>query len=81
MDNLPFDSLFKEIWAMVSPYVGNVWAVVQRIFGDIPPTPLLIGVVLGMLFSTVFRGLLVVVGLAVAVFLAVRFGFVAPVGG
>jgi hypothetical protein len=87
MDNLPIGALFTQIWQMVSPYVGwqmvspyvsGAWAVLQRIFTE-TPTPLLIGIAVGLLLARVLRGVLVVAGLAALVFVAVRvFGIVVP---
>ena len=78
MDNLPMDALLTQIWQMVSPYVGGVWAALQRIFAE-TPTPLLIGIVVGLLLARVLRGVLIVAGLAAVVFVAVRvFGIAVP---
>ena len=78
MDNLPMDALLTQIWQMVSPYVGGAWAALQRIFAE-TPTPLLIGIVVGLLLARVLRGVLIVAGLAAVVFVAVRvFGFAVP---
>lgn len=78
MDNLPMDALLTQIWQMVSPYVGGAWAALQRIFAE-TPTPLLIGIVVGLLLARVLRGLLIVAGLAAVVFVAVRvFGIAVP---
>jgi len=63
---------------MVSPYVGGAWAALQRIFAE-TPTPLLIGIVVGLLLARVLRGVLIVAGLAAVVFVAVRvFGIAVP---
>ncbi len=78
MDNLPMDALLTQIWQMVSPYVGGAWAALQRIFAE-NPTPLLIGIVVGLLLARVLRGVLIVAGLAAVVFVAVRvFGIAVP---
>ena len=78
MDNLPMDALLTQIWQMVSPYVGGAWAALQRIFAE-TPTPLLIGIVVGLLIARVQRGELIVAGLAAVVFVAVRvFGIAVP---
>lgn len=78
MDNLPIDALLTQIWQMVSPYVGGAWAALQRIFAE-TPTPLLIGIVVGLLLARVLRGVLIVAGLAAVVFVAVRvFGIAVP---
>lgn len=78
MDNLPMDALLTQIWQMVSPYVGGAWAALQRIFAE-TPTPLLIGIVVGLLLVRVLRGVLIVAGLAAVVFVAVRvFGIAVP---
>jgi hypothetical protein len=78
MDNLPIDALLLQVWQMVSPYVGGVWATLQRIYAE-TPTPLLIGVVVGLLLARVLRGILIVAGLAAVVFVAVRvFGIAVP---
>ena len=78
MDNLPMDALLTQIWQMVSPYVGGAWAALQRIFAE-TPTPLLIGIVVGLLLARVLRGVLIVAGLAAVVFVAVRvFGSAVP---
>lgn len=78
MDNLPMDALLTQIWQMVSPYVGGAWAALQRIFAE-TPTPLLIGIVVGLLLARVLRGVLIVAGLAAVVFVAVRvFGIAVP---
>lgn len=78
MDNLPMDALLTQIWQMVSPYVGGAWAALQRIFAE-TPTPLLIGIVVGLLLARVLRGVLIVAGLAAVVFVAVRvFGITVP---
>ena len=78
MDNLPMDALLTQIWQMVSPYVGGAWAALQRIFAQ-TPTPLLIGIVVGLLLARVLRGVLIVAGLAAVVFVAVRvFGIAVP---
>ncbi len=78
MDNLPMDALLTQIWQMVSPYVGGAWAALQRIFAE-TPTPLLSGIVVGLLLSRVLRGVLIVAGLAAVVFVAVRvFGIAVP---
>ena len=78
MDNLPMDALLTQIWQMVSPYVGGAWAALQRIFAE-TPTPLLIGIVGGLLLARVLRGVLIVAGLAAVVFVAVRvFGIAVP---
>ena len=78
MDNLPMDALLTQIWQMVSPYVGGAWAALQRIFAE-TPTPLLIGIVVGLLLARVLRGALIVAGLAAVVFVAVRvFGIAVP---
>ncbi len=78
MDNLPTDALLTQIWQMVSPYVGGAWAALQRIFAE-TPTPLLIGIVVGLLLARVLRGVLIVAGLAAVVFVAVRvFGIAVP---
>lgn len=72
------DALLTQIWQMVSPYVGGAWAALQRIFAE-TPTPLLIGIVVGLLLARVLRGLLIVAGLAAVVFVAVRvFGIAVP---
>lgn len=72
------DALLTQIWQMVSPYVGGAWAALQRIFAE-TPTPLLIGIVVGLLLARVLRGVLIVAGLAAAVFVAVRvFGIAVP---
>ena len=81
MDNLPMDALLTQIWQMVSPYVGGAWAALQRIFAE-TPTPLLIGIVVGLLLARVLRGVLIVAGLAAVVFVAVRvFGIAVPGSG
>lgn len=72
MDNLPIDTLFMQVWQMISPYVGGAWAMLQRIYAE-TPTPLLIGIVVGLLLARVLRGLLIVAGLAAVLFVAVRF--------
>lgn len=78
MDNLPMDALLAQIWQMASPYVGGAWAALQRIFAE-TPTPLLIGIVVGLLLARVLRGVLIVAGLAAVVFVAVRvFGIAVP---
>lgn len=78
MDNLPMDALLTQIWQMVSPYVGGAWTALQRIFAE-TPTPLLIGIVVGLLLARVLRGVLIVAGLAAVVFVAVRvFGIAVP---
>ena len=78
MDNLPMDALLTQIWQMVSPYVGGAWAALQRIFAE-TPTPLLIGIVVGLLLARVLRGVLIGAGLAAVVFVAVRvFGIAVP---
>ncbi|ABM44344.1 hypothetical protein Ajs_4244 (plasmid) [Acidovorax sp. JS42] len=78
MDNLPMDALLTQIWQMVSPYVGGAWAALQRIFAE-TPTPLLIGIVVGLLLARVLRGVLIVAGLVAVVFVAVRvFGIAVP---
>ncbi len=78
MDNLPMDALLTQIWQMASPYVGGAWAALQRIFAE-TPTPLLIGIVVGLLLARVLRGVLIVAGLAAVVFVAVRvFGIAVP---
>lgn len=78
MDNLPMDALLTQIWQMVSPYVGGAWAALQRIFAE-TPTPLLIGIVVGLLLARVLRGVVIVAGLAAVVFVAVRvFGIAVP---
>ncbi|ANC47557.1 hypothetical protein N5D77_24300 [Comamonas thiooxydans] len=78
MDNLPMDAMLTQIWQMVSPYVGGAWAALQRIFAE-TPTPLLIGIVVGLLLARVLRGVLIVAGLAAVVFVAVRvFGIAVP---
>lgn len=78
MDNLPIDALLLQVWQMVSPYVGGAWATLQRIYAE-TPTPLLIGVVVGLLLARVLRGILIVAGLAAVVFVAVRvFGIAVP---
>ena len=78
MDNLPMDAMLTQIWQMVSPYVGGAWAALQRIFAE-TPTPLLIGIVVGLLLARVLRGVLIVAGLAAGVFVAVRvFGIAVP---
>lgn len=78
MDNLPMDALLTQVWQMVSPYVGGAWAALQRIFAE-TPTPLLIGIVVGLLLARVLRGVLIVAGLAAVVFVAVRvFGIAVP---
>lgn len=78
MDNLPMDTLLTQIWQMVSPYMGGAWAALQRIFAE-TPTPLLIGIVVGLLLARVLRGVLIVAGLAAVVFVAVRvFGIAVP---
>ena len=78
MDNLPIDALLTQIWQMVSPYLGGVWATLQRIYAE-TPTTLLIGVVVGLLLARVLRGLLIVAGLAAVAFVAVRlFGISVP---
>ena len=78
MDNLPMDALLTQIWQMVSPYVGGAWAALQRIFAE-TPTPLLVGIVVGLLLARVLRGVLIVAGLAAVVFVAVRvFGIAVP---
>ena len=78
MDNLPMDALLTQIWQMASPYVGGAWAALQRIFAE-TPTPLLIGIVVGLLLARVLRGVLIVAGLAAVVFVAVRvFGITVP---
>jgi len=78
MDNLPMDALLTQIWQMVSPYVGGAWAALQRIFAE-TPTPLLIGIVVGLLLARVLRGVLIVAGLAAVGFVAVRvFGIAVP---
>lgn len=78
MDNLPIDAMLTQIWQMVSPYVGGAWAALQRIFAE-TPTPLLIGIVVGLLLARVLRGVLIVAGLAAVVFVAVRvFGIAVP---
>ena len=78
MDNLLIDTLLTQIWKMVSPYVGGAWATLQRIYAE-TPTPLLIGVVVGLLLARVLRGILIVAGLAAVVFVAVRmFGVAVP---
>ena len=63
MDNLPMDALLTQIWQMVSPYVGGAWAALQRIFAE-TPTPLLIGIVVGLLLARVllFKILLTIGG-------------------
>ncbi|MCQ6964082.1 MULTISPECIES: hypothetical protein [Betaproteobacteria] len=72
------DALLTQIWQMVSPYVGGAWAALQRIFAE-TPTPLLIGIVVGLLLARVLRGVLIVAGLAAVVFVAVRvFGIAVP---
>ena len=72
------DVLLTQIWQMVSPYVGGAWAALQRIFAE-TPTPLLIGIVVGLLLARVLRGVLIVAGLAAVVFVAVRvFGIAVP---
>lgn len=78
MDNLPMDALLTQIWQMVSPYVGGAWAALQRIFAE-TPTPLLIGIVVGLLLARVLRGVLIVAGLAAVAFVAMRvFGIAVP---
>lgn len=78
MDNLLIDTLLTQVWKMVSPYVGGAWATLQRIYAE-TPTPLLIGVVVGLLLARVLRGILIVAGLAAVVFVAVRmFGVAVP---
>lgn len=78
MDNLPMDALLLQAWQMVSPYVGGAWATLQRIYAE-TPTPLLIGVVVGLLLARVLRGILIVAGLAAVMFVAVRlFGIAVP---
>lgn len=79
MDNLPIDALLMQMWQMVSPYVGGAWAMLQRIYAE-TPTPLLIGIVVGLLLARVLRGVLIVAGLAAVAFVAVRF-FGIPVPG
>ncbi|MFX3569323.1 MULTISPECIES: hypothetical protein [Comamonadaceae] len=72
------DAMLTQIWQMVSPYVGGAWAALQRIFAE-TPTPLLIGIVVGLLLARVLRGVLIVAGLAAVVFVAVRvFGIAVP---
>lgn len=79
MDNLPIDQLLTQIWQMVYPYVGGAWEALQRIFNE-TPTPLLIGVIVGLLLARVLRSMLVVAGLAAVVFVAVKvFGVSLPV--
>lgn len=77
MDNLPIDALLLQVWQM-APYVGGAWATLQRIYAE-TPTPLLIGVVVGLLLARVLRGILIVAGLAAVVFVAARvFGIAVP---
>lgn len=78
MDNLPTDALLLQVWQMVSPYLGGAWSALQRLYAE-TPTPLLIGVVVGLLLARVMRGLLIAVGLVVVGFVAVRvFGIPVP---
>lgn len=78
IDNLPMDALLLQVWQMVSHYVGGPWATLQRLYAE-TPTPLVIGVVVGLLLARVLRGILIVVGLAAVVFVAVRvFGIAVP---
>lgn len=73
------DTLLMQIWQMVSSCVDEAWAALQRIFAE-TLTPLLIGIVVGLLLARVLRGVLIVAGLAVVVFfIAVRvFGVAVP---
>ncbi len=72
------DALLTQRWQMVSPYLVGACAALQRIFAE-TPTPLLIGIVVGLLLARVLRGVLIVAGLAAVVFVAVRvFGIAVP---
>lgn len=72
------DALLAQLWEMLYPYVGDAWSTLQRIYAE-TPTPLLIGIVVGLLLVRVLRGILVVVCLAALVFVAARmFGIAVP---
>jgi hypothetical protein len=71
MNDLPLDALLAHLWAAVAPYLGAGWAVLQRIWVE-APTPLLTGVIVGMLLTRVLRGVLIVAGLAAMGFVALH---------
>ena len=78
MDNVPTDALLLQVWQMLSPYVGGAWAMLQKIYAE-TPTPLLIGIIVGLLFARVVRSLLIVMGLIAVAFVAARiFGISVP---
>lgn len=78
MNNLPIDALLTQTWQMTSPYVSAAWEALQRIYAG-APTPLLIGIVVGLLLARVLRGVLIVAGLVAVALVAVRvFGIALP---
>ena len=78
MDNLPMNTVLTQIWQTVSPYVSGAWTTLQRIFAE-TPTPLLVGVIVGLLLTRLLHGVLLLAGLVALGFVAVRvFGIAVP---
>ena len=78
MNEIPNQEVLAKMWAMVLPYIGGAWEMLQQVWNE-SPTPVLIGIIVGILLARVARGILIVGAIAVCAIVAVRlFGLNIP---